>query len=591
MSKQRRWFLPTNTENLEFFLSSSLILDIDGFNKDAYIKDVMDGGPAGYIPFFSEDNLENAINKAREEDENLTCCIIELDLSQIQAMIVYAEVSSLPAEENKFFPLEFGTADMADDVQYTKVQIPAPLPLQCIKRIIFEDQSRKDENTRSLERKFGKYPNKIFMENSKLFKERGNTNSILPSESSDVSLELIHLPDKSTNYNKTYSLGGMLALMFYQTKNGRRSVANFKEACDLKVLTGHDHKEFELSNNYFYTSGRQDEEYGLLYLDLLSLLSKDKGSIGEIKYEILNYLDSAENFTELKVFVEQTAKILRSIEERTLGKSPEEYFTKLMATYDATKENKKIFMLLVMYFFRDNTETMLKFYHDDFNEIDYILFSMFFGMGCRYIGLPEHIKKIKGLGFYISNRMAEYHHKTHSGCVHSFKTVTPPKFVIGGLIKNSSNGEQDKFVEWFSSEFLKLDSLKFQSWECRGKEFSCDSNTILQFKEEPKISTMVNDSDIIEYYFNSGDEIRSEIENNKSFVNLIKNIFEKYKFWEIKNKSFSCASKSTLKYKEKPKLTSLIDMSEFEQQIIRATVGNDKDLFDYNKIYEQRTVK
>ena len=81
MNKQR-WFLPTNTENLELFLSKGLITCASGLNK-AYLKDIMSDYPVGYVPFVTGEKLLDGINKSLEEDENLTPCIIELDLSQI----------------------------------------------------------------------------------------------------------------------------------------------------------------------------------------------------------------------------------------------------------------------------------------------------------------------------------------------------------------------------------------------------------------------------------------------------------------------------------------------------------------------------
>jgi len=587
MSKKTRWFLPTNTENLEIFLSSGLMFDAKGFGKDKYMKDGMDGEPTGYIPFFSEGNLESAIKKSYEDDENLTCCIIELDPSKLlNTIAVYSKDPSQLYENGKFSYVRTDVSSITGDIQYNQIQIPSPLPLQCIKNIIFKDKDVKDTNVKYLEGEFGSFPSKFFIESSKLFEVDAQTEGFPTLSDSD--LKFTPLPENDINYDKVFSLGGMLALMFYQTKNGTGSVGYFKDVCNLNVLAEQDHKELELINNYFY-SLNNNEEYEQLCFELLNLLSK--GSVSEIKYEILNYLESAVHFNELKGFVEQAAKILRSIEERTIKKSPEEYFTTLMDKYEGTKDSKKIFMLLVMYFFRDKTETMLKFYHEGFKEIDYILFAMFFGKGCRYIGLPKEVKKIKGLSFYISNRMAEYHHLSDSS-EPFFKKVSAPKYVIGGLIKKTSDGNQDKFVKWFS-EYLNLDSKKFLSWECKGKEFSCGSNIILKFTEEPKITTSANDTDIGQFYSNFEDEVKTKVESRSGFIGLIMEAFEKFKFWEIKTKNFSCSSKSisTLQYKEQPKLVSLVNMSELEQQVIKATIGNDKVLFDYNEVYEKSAIK
>ena len=281
--------------------------------------------------------------------------------------------------------------------------------------------------------------------------------------------------------------------------------------------------ELQLINNYFADSNRQDGEYTRLFFDLINIISANNGGVSVVKWEILNYLDTAENFIDLQEFLKKLAVRLRAIEERTIDKSPEEVFTSLMDSYEGknNKQNIKILMILVMYFYRDKAETMLKFYHKDFQNIDYVLFSMFFGADCQYIGLPPHIKKIEGLDYYISNRMAEFYHKSRISeyCRPSFKKVAPPKFVINDLIKEKTNVERDGFLEWIS-DFLSLENAKFLSWELRHKGFSCDSNSPLRFKLKPTLNTLVN-------------------------------------------------------------------MTEIEQQLVVATTGNDKDLFDFNTVFSQ----
>ena len=79
--KKQRWFLPTNTENLEIFLSQGAVSCAEGLGA-AYVRDVMSDYPLGYIPFFLEGSLSTAVKKSQVDDENLITCIIELDFSR-----------------------------------------------------------------------------------------------------------------------------------------------------------------------------------------------------------------------------------------------------------------------------------------------------------------------------------------------------------------------------------------------------------------------------------------------------------------------------------------------------------------------------
>ena len=517
MSKAR-WFFPTHTENLEIFLSGGLVTCISGFNG-AYVTDAMVDYPAGYLPFFSKDNLFAAIEKSQEDDENLTRCIIELDVSQILRQTVYGVVSAdgESIRDSKYDELSID--DVREDGKYNTVLFPAPLPIQCFKTVFFESSAIKNDVSKSIERNLGVFPDKFFSLDPKLFKgDKKDNRSLLSDDTRGTHSDSLLLPDRDVSYGKVFSIGGMLALMFYQSKNTELSINYFSECCELERLSSHSSSELELINNYFFSGEEFNDDYAQMYSDLLGILSADNGGVSEVKWSILNYLESPNELSEtLKSYAVKMAKRLRDIEDRLIDKTPEEVFTLLKVSYSKNTGQNKILMILSMYFFRDKVETMLKFYHVDFKDIDYILFAMFYGVGCKYIGLPEKIKNIKGLNYYISNRMAEYSHRVDGSNGSVFKKYLPPKFLINNMIKKSSSGNIDGFVDWLS-DYLCLDSAEFHAWE-------------------------------------------------------------------VKHKGFACESNSPLRFKEKPKLTSLIDIEEFERQIMVSSIGNDKDIFDYNKIY------
>jgi len=574
MNKQR-FFLPTNTENLEVFLSSALIMDINGFNNNSYIKDIMTESPSGYIPFYPENRLDHAINISRVEDENLTCCIIELDLSQIQHKVAYADVKNSENSFSYLNKLDLPISCVDEEIQYSNICIPAPLPIQCIKNIILEDKDLKDKISYDLEKKFGGHYKRLFTNNAKLF--RVKCNEML--EEINYLSPPYPLPDNDINYGKIHSLGGMLALSFYQTKNGDKFIEYFQELCSLKSLSNHEYKDFKVINNYFYSSDEINDTYIELLNELIKEISENNGSIGQVKKAIINLLSTQEKSKELYEY-------LISIEERTLIKTPENSFTESIKRQEDNNKSLKMRILLIMFFYRDNSETMLKFYHDKFKDIDYLLFSMVFGINSKYIGIPTCIKNTKCLSFYISNRMAEFHHSPTGQPFSTFKDVHPPIF-FPSLIKKTSDGKQDKFISWLSSEF-ELDQSKFQTWDVKYTKGFTSNKSTLMFDDEPYIE-LIHDSEQTEKQINN--YLSEEYDNSEGarlgIYEKLSNIFSKFKRWKVKCSSFKCTTPVIFTSENQPKLTSLIDKDEFEKQFIKSTTSNEKDLFDYNEVLSQ----
>ncbi|MDF1690362.1 MAG: hypothetical protein P1U35_12210 [Cycloclasticus sp.] len=508
---KKRWFLPTNTENLELFLSNGLMTCPSGL-KDAYITDVMSDYPRGYIPFFPENNLSNAIGKAIEEDDNLTPCIIELDPSQIISMNVLSRTQSSQSETGGNY-LALNISGIDEAISHKEILLQSPLPIQCIKSVFFESAKIKNEKQKFFEGDFGIYKDKLFSVGAKLFKEVQSDPGLDLYISNGYSSEAACLPDNKPDYNKIFSLGGMLGLMFYQTKNGRDSVNYFNQVCESVSRVYSQDIEAELLSSFVQNSTDQKDDCNLLYSDLLNLLSNNRGGVGEVRKEVIDYLDSINIPPELKAFVGVVSDGLKKIDDRHEDfRSPEDVFSRLDKRFKVKKQ-KQIIMTLVMYFFRDNTETMLKFYHGCFNQIDYVLFAMFFGIGSKYIGLPKQIKRMKGLNTYLSNRMAEYHHSAANSSEVTFKKIPSPKLVFKDFIKEKTNGESDKFIESFA-QCYGLKPKSFQTWEVKHKGFSCDAKSQLVFTEKPTliakidmneieqqvvVSTINNDKDLFDY--------------------------------------------------------------------------------------------
>ena len=79
-----RWFFPTNIDNFKAMLTYGLICGSIGYKK--YYSDVSADYP-GFIPIFRsrEGGFLDELTKAKEEDEGVITCLIEINLEEIKA--------------------------------------------------------------------------------------------------------------------------------------------------------------------------------------------------------------------------------------------------------------------------------------------------------------------------------------------------------------------------------------------------------------------------------------------------------------------------------------------------------------------------
>ena len=133
--KKIRWLLPTNTNNLRVIISQGLITSHDGFSK--YYKDALEQHK-GWIPIFSNTIPSKALKYAISEDpKSLTACIVELDIKP-----VIGHVKALKG--GVLIDLELEDKDI-DDEKIEIIFIPAPLPLSCFAKVLFDSKEKQTE--------------------------------------------------------------------------------------------------------------------------------------------------------------------------------------------------------------------------------------------------------------------------------------------------------------------------------------------------------------------------------------------------------------------------------------------------------------
>lgn len=423
-----RWFLPTNTENLLLIIAQGLIASPKGFSQ--YYSDVLEKYP-GYIPIFKNKVPSFALERATSEDSNLLSCVAEINLKRIIGGTVFGNGGKrleLPLEENDILNI---------DVLF----IMAPLPLVCISKILFDSKTKADEFISNATRLYGNVPlTGLKIEAAqRLFKDLANVNE---SHYFDDA-KLGSLPqDPDIDYGRVYSFGGLLGSLFYFTKNGEESSDVFHTMCKLEELNK-EQKDLGAISNYYLAYSCDDsdkKEFDVIYENILELVIRSK----DCKSDIVNFLKSTNVSEEIKNRLDCLAELLIGFYRNTIEKPASVVFDESRSNRE--KDKYRIEIILLMLFHRDKVGRLVKYHLDTFDEIDYILFSMVFGMRDKFINLPKFIREYEGLQLYISTVMAQYAHKLARTGSEFSKTVAPPTLV--DMLKPSKR----EFIDWASKQ-------------------------------------------------------------------------------------------------------------------------------------------
>lgn len=439
-----QWFLPTNTNNLSMMISQGLITGPEGCDK--YYADILKTH-SGYIPTIKSTNIDKigkAIKIATNEAKHLKPCIIVVDLKKIKTGTFYCEDGS---------KVDLSDVDtLAQSI--TTLYIPSPLPTHCILKVMFsstKDKKEYENNAKTLYENVSlstlkldapKSANKYFHSKELTF----DSNFEFSEENGNLSDENKFPKINPLNYDKIYSFGGVVGSLFYMAKNGKDSENYFTNFSNFESPIN-DTDDYNLIKKFF-TDDKQEtlDEFSPLiqiFFPILKVISSDN----DIKNDIIETLKSDKLQGEISERANEIANFLIDYSRNKIGKPASEIFEQSL-----TKSKKsKIEMLLFMLFFRANSEALFEYHLEIFEEVDYILFAILFGMRDKYSGLPLFLKEYEGLQFYISNIMATYAHNL-TGSDISFKDIKSPPTLNSMLNTNKLD-----FVHWVST-MLEIDN-------------------------------------------------------------------------------------------------------------------------------------
>lgn len=448
----KKWYIATNTENLKHFIDYGLIIDKQGFTGTSYVIDAMQNVPEGYIPCFSAGSLFPALEKAKEEDENLSCCLLELDVKQIAETMSCGGL--VQANDSIIYQKKDSIRELANSEDINCILLPAPLPFSCIKNIILQDDKTK-KNIQDAYGKLFSVKNISFKKLLNLFKRPKNIKE-RPPELPNIEGKW-EVEQRKIDYSKVFSYGGALGLLYYQTKNGRESTKIFKIFSDLFMETSinDDSELLKPFKSYLLDiQASEDSIINIYKLIMDKIINTTDASIA--RFNVLNILKNVDVSEKYNSKCKVLAKRLEEIIERTIEVDAKTIFESIInKAYADDIEFKTITLLITMFFLRDNLKTMLKYYHSELTETHYSLLAIFFGMSYGVVSIPSEVRKIDDLSTWLSYKMAEYAHNIDEGNTVGFKEPKKPLLLYGDIIRSepTKNHIVYSLYKWLDDKF------------------------------------------------------------------------------------------------------------------------------------------
>ena len=395
--KKPRWLLPTNTNNTRMIISQGLLTAANGFAK--YYRDVLEQYN-GWIPLFKNNIPPEKINYATSEDANmLTPCILEIDLGTITGRIK-------ALKGKRLFDLELN-GQVLEDEAVEMIFIPPPLPLSCLAKILFENRDRLEEFKADAEIRGNVILDNLKLQSTKtdqkLFKTEANKLSILPVAAGDFFAPPAELPEcGAADYPKIYAFGGMLAMLFYIAKNGGKSNVLYKKISKNALSADDGSEEIKIISDYFFADNGNGADPGhkrKMFHGIIDIAVKSR----DFKNNIFNFLAGYKRQEDMAAEkAGGLAQILQDHENNLTGRPLSRQFA------DAGSELEKI---LLMLFVREDCESFAEYHSVTFQEMEYFVFAMMFGIRDKFSRIPAWLKKYRGLQLFVSAKMAEYAHR------------------------------------------------------------------------------------------------------------------------------------------------------------------------------------
>ena len=433
-----KYYIPTNTENLKSFIATGLVYPKDNLYADIITK------LNGNIALFSKNMLEyNVLALGKSESNTLSLCILEIDEADIKAGLIKDEIGYI---------------------------CQGPLPLYCIKNVLFENQAKIEEFKSEL-----KVYNNVTLPD---FALKSDPKVFKPSNTLPFSKDYDTLANKITNpvdLDLANSLGGLLLALFDASKYDENANALYQSFCAskdkleskeqnerLKILFGLFNSNYKLALN---------SEVNKIFYEICRLCIYQAKNY---KGAICAYLDTIKSAANI-------SKILKELEYGISNESPKELF----------KNNDKFLskMLIALFLSQDLGDFYERFasYFDESQVLEVVLI---IAMRLGFNKLDANLKNYKGLNSFVSLMMAKCAHE-HMKSQVIFKNAISP-LTLMQMLQNSS------FATHFASEFNIDNELEISMQKTASDAmFSFDvSAKILKIKTAANVAVRINPHDL-----------------------------------------------------------------------------------------------
>ncbi|MBF0232536.1 MAG: hypothetical protein HQK65_05795 [Desulfamplus sp.] len=451
MTDKNRWLFPTNTNNMRLIIAQGLLTSPDGFPKKKYYADALEVFP-GLIPIYKNTIPADILKKCVSERDSLTPCIIEFKLNAIKGIIK-------TVKNNNIIDVDI---ESIDKELIDMLLILAPLPFSCFSKLLFksnEDQKQFEEDsknrsnvilsglklqsTKNDQKLFSFIGNNSFVISPTAFnlfvnspvesnkQEESNTSNLNSSK-----IESLPPDDISIDYDRVYSLGGLMAIMFYFSKNGRLSNKYFMSMKDLNDLPESTDKDILLIYQYLRSPEKDIDRLSpkeQIYYGLIDMAIKNDN----FKEDIINFLESDMWDERSKPRAQNLATKLKQF-ETSVNRTVSEQFKEAKTSLEK---------VLLMLFLREDCEALIDYNYlpqilNDLtiNEELIIQFAMIFGIRDKYIKIPKFIREFECLQNFISYKMAIYAHSQTNSKI-EFNSPQKPSTLVD-MLKNNA------FCQW-----------------------------------------------------------------------------------------------------------------------------------------------
>ncbi len=371
-----------------------------------------------HIPLFNNSIPFTVLEQSIGEVSGLTPCIVEINLTKVHGIVKIIE------ENNKVTKISLDEIDNPN-----MILMPAPLPLSTIEKIIFEtvDGKKDFENEANL------YSN-VSLSGLKLYASKSEQKLFQGNALLDINLNEIKEikidSAKTMNYQKVYAFGGMIANLFYFSKNGHLSNEVFHKVVDFEKIDGDIVKDIAYITNYFFNDDTETNVSMQIYYAIIEILL----NVDNIKEEIISFLEDFEPEEYHKRTKEISNRLIEL--ETTMNETVKTQFNMSKSCLEKN---------LLMLFLRQNSLELIDYNLDIFSEDNYIQFAMLFGIRDKYINIPKMIREYEGIQELISILMAKYAHSDAMSSITFEESKNRPITLFDML-------ENNYFKKYFSKE-------------------------------------------------------------------------------------------------------------------------------------------